>query len=85
MLKDYSKDVFIPFYVLRDRLSKYGWVYGFSMTGSHSLGTVRCFKNSNPTRILVSGVFIVFNKDHKQELIGYVNDLKKEISEVLII
>ena len=82
MLKDYSKDVFIPFYVLQDRFSKFGWVYGLSMTGNHSLKTVRCFKNSNPTRILVSGVFIVFNKDYKQELIGYVNDLKKEISEV---
>lgn len=82
MLRDYSKDVFIPFYVLKDRFSKFGWIYGFSLTGHHSLETVRCFKNANPTRILVSGVFIVFNKEFKQELIGYVNDLKKEFSEV---
>lgn len=82
MLRDYSKDVFIPFYVLKDRFSKFDWIYGFSLTGHHSLETVRRFKNANPTRILVSGVFIVFNKDYKQELIGYVNDLKKEFSEV---
>lgn len=82
MLKDYSKDVFIPFYVLKERFSKFGWIYGFSVTGYHSLEKVRCFKNSNSTRILVSGVFIIFNKDYKQELIGYVNDLKKEFIEV---
>lgn len=82
MLKDYSKDVFIPFHVLQSRFSNFGWIFGFSLTGHHSLAIVRCFKNSNPTRILVSGVFIVFNKDHKHELLGYVNDLKKEFSEV---
>lgn len=83
MLKDYSKDVFIPYHVMQDRFSKFGWIFGLSLTGNHSLKIVRCFKNSNPTRILVSGVFIVFNKDHKQELIGYVNDLKKEFMEVI--
>lgn len=83
MLKDYSKDVFIPYSVLQDRFSKFGWIYGFSLTGNHSLNIVRCFKNSNPSRILVSGVFIVFNKDYKQDLIGYVHDLKKEFMEVI--
>lgn len=83
MLKDYSKDVFIPYSVLQDRFSKFGWIFGFSLTGNHSLKVVRCFKNSNPSRILVSGVFIVFNKDYKQELIGYVHDLKKEFMEVI--
>lgn len=83
MLKDYSKDVFIPYSVLQDRFSNFGWVFGLSLTGHHSLNVVRCFKNSNPTRILVSGVFIVFNKDYKQQLIGLVRDLKKEFTEVI--
>lgn len=83
MFKDYSRDVFIPYRVLQDRFSKFGWIYGLSLYANSSLKIVRCFKNSNPSRILVSGVFIVFNKDHKQELLGYVRDLKKEFMEVI--
>ena len=83
MLKDYSKDVFIPYSALQDRFSNFGWIFGLCLTGHHPLKVVRCFKNSNPSRILVSGVFIVFNKDYKQQLIGYVHDLKKEFTEVI--
>lgn len=85
MLKNYSPKIFIPFSVLQDRFSRYGWIYGFSFTVSHSLSMVRSFKNSNPSRILVSDTIITFNKDHKQELIGYINDLVKEFQEVLIL
>lgn len=85
MLKNYSPKIFLPFSVLQDRFSKYGWIYGFSSTTSHSLATVRCFKNSNPSRILVSDTIIVFEKSHKQELLGYINDLIKDFSEVLIL
>lgn len=83
MLKDYSKDVFIPYSVMLDRFSKFDWIYGLSLYANHSLKIVRRLKNSNPSRILVSGVFIVFNKDYKQELLGYVRDLKKEFMEVI--
>lgn len=85
MLKNYSPKIFIPFSVLQDRFSRYGWIYGFSMTVSHSLATVRCFKNSNPTRILVSDTIIIFDKTHKQELLGYINDLINDFKKVLIL
>lgn len=85
MLKNYSPKIFIPFSVLQDRFSRYGWIYGFSTTVSHSLATVRRFKNSNPTRILVSDTIIIFNKAHKQELLGYINDLINDFKKVLIL
>lgn len=80
MLKDYSVDFFIPFHVLQDSLSSYGWIYGLSLNNHASLKIVDSFKGLNPSRIFVCGVYIVFDKSHKQELLGLISDLKRSAS-----